>query len=124
MNGKPTLWLPGTDHAGIATQSVVEKQLQREKKLSRHDLGREKFVAEVWKWKELYGSRITQQLRSLGVSVDWSREHFTMDDQLATAVVEAFVRMFNDGIIYRDTRLVNWCCQLRSAISDIEVCSA
>lgn len=92
MCGRPTMWLPGTDHAGIATQTVVEKRLQKERGISRHDLGREAFVQEVWKWKETYGNRITSQLRHLGVSTDWSREAFTMDNNLSKAVNEAFVR--------------------------------
>lgn len=101
MCGKPTLWLPGTDHAGIATQAVVEKRLYKDEKLTRHDLGREKFIEKVWDWKHQYANRICSQLRVLGVSVDWSREAFTMDDNLSTAVKEAFVRMFDDGLIYR-----------------------
>lgn len=121
MRGRKVMWLPGTDHAGIATQAVVEKKLKREQGLTKADLGREKFVAEVWKWKEEFGDRITMQLRRLGASVDWSREAFTMDDQLSVAVKEAFVRMYNDGLIYRANRLVNWSCALRTCISDIEV---
>ena len=121
MRGLPVMWLPGTDHAGIATQAVVEKRLMKERGLTRHDLGREAFVKEVWTWKEQYGSTITGQLRSLGVSVDWSRERFTMDEQLSAAVAEAFVRLHERGLIYRDTKLVNWCPRLRTAISDIEV---
>lgn len=121
MRGLPVVWLPGTDHAGIATQTVVEKRLQKERGLSRHDLGREAFMGEVWKWKETYGDRITTQLRRLGVSTDWSRERFTMDEQCSRSVQEAFVRLHEDGLVYRDNRLVNWCCMLRSAISDIEV---
>jgi len=121
MCGRPTMWLPGTDHAGIATQTVVEKRLAKERGLSRHALGREPFLQEVWKWKESYGGRITSQLRHLGVSTDWTREAFTMDDKLSVAVKEAFVRLHEQGLIYRDNRLVNWCCSLRSAISDIEV---
>ena len=121
MHGRPVMWLPGTDHAGIATQAVVEKRLAKERGVTRHDLGREAFVKEVWAWKETYGSRITSQLRHMGVSVDWSREAFTMDEKLSSAVVEAFVRLHARGLIYRDTKLVNWCCRLRTAISDIEV---
>ncbi len=121
MNGKIALWVPGTDHAGIATQSVVEKMLKKEQGLTRHDLGREKFVEKVWEWKETYGNRITSQIRSLGSSCDWSREAFTMDENLSRAVTEAFCRFHEDGLLYRDTRLVNWSCALRSAISDIEV---
>ncbi|CAH8642692.1 unnamed protein product [Schistosoma rodhaini] len=121
MNGKVTLWIPGCDHAGIATQVVVEKKLWREKKLTRHDIGRDEFVKEVWKWKEEKGDRIYQQLRALGSSCDWSRARFTMDPSMSKAVTEAFIRLYNDGLIYRSLRLVNWSCTLRSAISDIEV---
>ncbi|VDP16272.1 unnamed protein product [Schistosoma margrebowiei] len=121
MNGKVTLWVPGCDHAGIATQVVVEKKLWREKNLTRHDIGRDEFVKEVWKWKEEKGDRIYQQLRALGSSCDWSRARFTMDPSMCKAVTEAFIRLYNDGLIYRSLRLVNWSCTLRSAISDIEV---
>jgi valyl-tRNA synthetase len=121
MKGRPTLWIPGTDHAGIATQSVVERMLMKETGQTRHDLGREAFTEKVWEWKETYGSRITNQIRQMGSSVDWSREVFTMDATRSKAVTEAFVRMFDDGLIYRDTRMVNWSCALKSAISDIEV---
>jgi len=121
MRGKMTLWVPGSDHAGIATQVVVEKKLAREEGLSRHDLGREGFVKRVWGWKEEYGSAIYDQLRRLGSSVDWDRCCFTMDPKMCTAVTEAFVRLHEDGTIYRSNRLVNWSCTLRSAISDIEV---
>jgi len=119
--GKMALWNPGCDHAGIATQVIVEKKLTREQGISRHDLGREKFVSKVWEWKEDYGGRIYNQLRSLGSSVDWDRACFTMDPKMVKAVTEAFVRMHEDGTIYRSNRLVNWSCSLRSAISDIEV---
>lgn len=121
MKGKTTLWNPGCDHAGISTQIVVEKKLKREQNLSRHDLGREKFVEEVWKWKTEKGDRIYNQLRLLGVSVDWSRATFTMDPKMCKAVTEAFVRLHEQGLIYRSKRLINWSCTLRSAISDIEV---
>jgi valyl-tRNA synthetase len=121
MQGKTTLWIPGTDHAGIATQSVVEKRLKKEEGLTRHDLGREAFVERVWEWKKRYGTRISEQIRCLGASVDWERETFTMDPKLSTAVTEAFVRFHESGLVYRDKRLVNWSCALRSAISDIEV---
>jgi valyl-tRNA synthetase len=121
MNGKITLWLPGVDHAGIATQSVVERMLMKTEKKTRHELGRENFVNKVWEWKEKYGDRITTQLRFLGASVDWTREVFTMDPKLSKAVNEAFVRFYEDGLLYRDTRLINWSCALQSALSDIEV---
>lgn len=121
MCGRPSMWLPGTDHAGIATQAVVEKRLMKNEGLTRHDLGRETFLKKVWEWKEDHGNTITQQLRSLGASVDWSREAFTMDSNLSRAVKEAFVRMHKKKLIYRDTRLVNWSCTLNTAISDIEV---
>lgn len=121
MCGKVALWVPGSDHAGIATQAVVEKKLWKDFQKTRHDLGREKFIEEVWKWKNDYGSRIYNQLRRIGSSVDWQRVAFTMDETRSRAVTEAFVRMYNDGLIYRDTRLVNWSCKLNTAISDIEV---
>ncbi|MEW5312672.1 MAG: hypothetical protein WDW38_004288 [Sanguina aurantia] len=121
MSGYNTLWVPGTDHAGIATQTVVEKKLAREQKLTRHDLGRENFVKEVWKYVDEYGGKICHQLRRIGSSVDWSRQAFTLDDNLSAAVLEAFVRMHESGVIYRDNRLVNWSVKLRTAVSDIEV---
>ncbi|KAL6496268.1 Valine--tRNA ligase, mitochondrial 1 [Orobanche gracilis] len=121
MSGYNTLWVPGMDHAGIATQVVAEKKLMREMNLTRHDIGREKFVAEVWNWKNEYGGTILKQLRRLGASLDWSRECFTMDEKRSIAVTEAFVRLHKEGLIYRDLRLVNWDCVLRTAISDIEV---
>ncbi|KAK3579107.1 hypothetical protein CHS0354_022128 [Potamilus streckersoni] len=121
MKGKVVLWNPGCDHAGIATQVVVEKKLWKERKLTRHDLGREEFVNEVWKWKEEKGDRIYHQLKKVGGSYDWDRACFTMDPKLSRAVLEAFVRLHEQGLIYRSVRLVNWSCTLRSAISDIEV---
>ena len=121
MKGDVTLYVPGTDHAGIATQSVVEKMLLKEQGKTRHDLGREAFLGKVWEWKEAYGSRICTQIRELGSSVDWSREAFTMDDRCSKAVVEAFCRFHEKGILFRDKRLINWSCKLKSAISDIEV---
>ncbi|WVY97592.1 hypothetical protein V8G54_029743 [Vigna mungo] len=121
MSGYNALWVPGMDHAGIATQVVVEKKVMRERNLTRHDLGREKFVAEVWEWKHKYGGTILQQLRRLGASLDWSRECFTMDERRSKAVTEAFVKLYDQGLVYRDLRLVNWDCVLRTAISDIEV---
>ncbi|XP_072317796.1 valine--tRNA ligase [Eucyclogobius newberryi] len=121
MKGETTLWNPGCDHAGIATQVVVEKKLMRERGMSRHDLGRESFIQEVWKWKNEKGDRIYHQLKKLGSSLDWDRACFTMDPKLSYAVQEAFVRLHEDGVIYRSKRLVNWSCTLNSAISDIEV---
>ena len=120
MQGRNTLWQPGTDHAGIATQMVVERQLGAQG-VSRHDLGREKFLEKVWEWKEQSGGTITRQIRRLGSSVDWSRERFTMDEGLSAAVQEAFVRLHDDGLIYRGKRLVNWDTKLHTAISDLEV---
>ncbi len=120
MLGHNTLWVPGTDHAGIATQIVVERQLQ-EQKVSRHDLGRKNFVAKVWEWKEQSGSTITGQMRRMGASVDWSREYFTMDEDLSRTVTETFVRLYEQGLIYRGKRLVNWDPVLMSAVSDLEV---
>ncbi len=120
MKGHNTLWQPGTDHAGIATQMVVERQLGAEG-VSRHDLGREKFLEKVWEWKEQSGGTITQQIRRLGSSVDWSRERFTMDDGLSNAVKEVFVRLHEEGLIYRGKRLVNWDPKLHTALSDLEV---
>ena len=122
MQGKPTLWQPGTDHAGIATQMVVERQLAA-KGLSRHDVGREKFIDEIWKWKAESGGTITKQLRRLGASPDWSRERFTMDDGLSNAVKEVFVKLHEEGLIYRGKRLVNWDPVLHTAVSDLEVIS-
>ena len=121
MKGKNVLWQPGTDHAGIATQMVVERNLQSEREVSRRDLGREAFVNEIWKWKEKSGGTITEQLRRLGASCDWSRERFTMDDGLSEAVIKVFVELYNDGLIYKDKRLVNWDPKLKTAISDLEV---
>jgi len=120
MKGEKTLWVPGTDHAGIATQNVVEKELGKEKK-RKEDIGREKFVEMVWKWKEKYGGQITMQLRRLGASCDWTRERFTMDEGLSRAVRKAFVSLYNDGLIYRGKRIINWCPRCKTAISDIEV---
>ncbi|MBR5557689.1 MAG: valine--tRNA ligase, partial [Acinetobacter sp.] len=120
MMGKNTLWQPGTDHAGIATQMVVERQLAAQD-ISRHDLGREKFIDKIWEWKEQSGNNITNQIRRLGSSVDWSRERFTMDDGLSNAVKEVFVRLHKEGLIYRGKRLVNWDPKLQTALSDLEV---
>lgn len=121
MQGFNTLWVPGVDHAGISTQVIVEKKIMKERGLTRHDLGREKFVEEIWKWKNDYGGRIFKQLRKVGASLDWTRECFTMDAQRSKAVVEAFVRLHQKGLIYRAVRLVNWDSILKTAISDIEV---
>jgi len=120
MQGFNTLWLPGMDHAGIATQNVVEKELARQG-LSRHDLGREKFVERVWEWKKQYGGIILQQIRRIGASCDWSRERFTFDEGLSRAVREVFVRLYDEGLIYRGKRLINWCPRCRTALSDLEV---
>jgi valyl-tRNA synthetase len=122
MRGFNTAWIPGTDHAGIATQIVVERQLDAQK-ISRHDLGREKFVEKVWEWKEKSGSTITGQMRRLGDSTDWSREYFTMDPKLSKVVTEVFVRLYEQGLIYRGKRLVNWDPKLGTAVSDLEVSS-
>ena len=120
MQGDNTVWIPGTDHAGIATQIVVERQLQ-EQKVSRHDLGRKNFVSKVWEWKEKSGNTITTQMRRMGDSVDWSREYFTMDPKLSKTVTETFVQLYEQGLIYRGKRLVNWDPILQSAVSDLEV---
>ena len=120
MRGHNTLWVPGTDHAGIATQIVVERQLEQQK-ISRHDLGRKNFVAKVWEWKEQSGSTITQQMRRLGASVDWGHEYFTMDEKLSAIVTDTFVQLHEQGLIYRGKRLVSWDPVLKSAVSDLEV---
>lgn len=119
MQGYDVLWVPGCDHAGIATQNVVERQLAKEK-ITRHDLGREKFVERVWEWKNQYGGTIMHQLRKLGSSLDWSRERFTMDPGLSEAVKEVFVRLYRDGLIYQGDYIINWCPRCRTALSDIE----
>ncbi|MGI9482149.1 MAG: valine--tRNA ligase [Hyphomicrobiales bacterium] len=121
MRGKDVLWQPGMDHAGIATQMVVERQLQENNEPSRWDMGREKFVEKVWEWKAVSGGSITDQLRRLGASCDWSRERFTMDDGLSAAVLKVFVQLYKEGLIYKDVRLVNWDPNLLTAISDLEV---
>ncbi len=120
MQGYRTVWVPGTDHAGIATQNVVEKQLSKEG-LSRHDLGREKFLEKVWEWKENYHERIVKQLKKMGASCDWTRERFTLDEGLSRAVREVFVRLFEEGLIYKDEYIVNWCPRCETALADIEV---
>jgi valyl-tRNA synthetase len=122
MCGRNTLWQPGTDHAGIATQMVVERQLEAQN-ISRHDLGREKFLDKVWEWKEESGNTISRQLRRMGSSVDWEHERFTMDEGLSESVREVFVRLYDEGLIYRGKRLVNWDPQLHTAVSDLEVIS-
>ncbi len=120
MTGKNTLWLPGTDHASIAVQAILDRQLKAEK-TDRYQLGREKFLERAWQWKEESGSTIVNQLRRLGVSVDWTRERFTMDEGLSHAVRTAFIKLYEDGLIYRGQYLVNWCPESRSAVSDLEV---
>jgi valyl-tRNA synthetase len=120
MSGKETLWLPGMDHAGIATQSVVERELLS-KGIKREELGREKFVEEVWKWKDSYGNTIIEQLQKLGASPDWNRLRFTLDKGYADAVIEAFVKYYNEGLLYKGERIINWCSRCHTALSDIEV---
>src|SRR5580693_6981866 len=120
MRGRDVLWQPGTDHAGIATQLIVERQLA-ERQMSRIGMGRDKFLAEIWKWKAESGGAITEQLRRLGASADWSRERFTMDEGLSRAVVKVFVELYRQGVIYKDKRLVNWDPRLQTAVSDLEV---
>jgi len=120
MKGYEVLWMPGTDHAGIATQNVVEKQLAQ-KGLSRHDVGREEFIKKVWQWREESGGQIINQLKKLGASCDWERERFTMDEGLSTAVREVFVQLYEEGLIYRANRLINWCPRCHTALSDLEV---
>ena len=121
MRGREVCWVPGMDHAGIATQAKVEAFLKKEKNLTRYDLGREKFLEEVWKWKEQYGGKIIQQLRTIGTACDWSRERFTFDEGLSNAVQEVFIRLYNDGLIYKGHRIINWCPKSRTALSDEEV---
>ena len=120
MQGYNVLWMPGTDHAGIATQNVVEKQLFEEG-LDRHTLGREKFIERIWKWKEQSGGTIISQLKKLGASCDWSRERFTMDEGLSEAVKEVFIRLYQEGLIYRSHYIINWCPRCQTALSDLEV---
>jgi valyl-tRNA synthetase len=121
MSGFNAMWMPGQDHAGIATQAVVEKELMKKDKTRRQDLGREKFLEKVWEWKEIYGDRILEQCKRLGLSLDWDRARFTLDDKSNKAVEKVFVSLFKKGLIYRGTRLVNWSPKLESAISDLEV---
>ncbi|MFM7580687.1 MAG: class I tRNA ligase family protein, partial [Microcystaceae cyanobacterium] len=120
MKGDNTLWLPGTDHASIAVQTILEKQLKAEG-IHKNELGREKFLARAWQWKAESGGTIVNQLRCLGVSVDWSRERFTMDEGLSQAVKTAFIQLYEEGLIYRGNYLVNWCPESQSAVSDLEV---
>ena len=120
MRGDNTLFLPGVDHAGIATQMLVERSLAAEG-ITRQQLGREEFVRRVWEWKEKYGSRITAQMKRIGDSCDWSRERFTLSPELSRAVLEAFVRLYERGLIYRGTYMVNWCPRCHTALSDLEV---
>src|SRR5690242_19660530 len=121
MRGRDVLWQPGTDHAGIATQMVVERQLMERQQPGRRELGRTAFVARVWQWKEQSGDAILKQLQRLGASCDWSRARFTMDEGLSRAVLKVFVTLYKAGLIYRDKRLVNWDPKLTTAISDLEV---
>ena len=120
MNNYETLWQPGTDHAGIATQALVEKKLAKEN-INKQDLGREKFINKVWEWKNEYGDIIINQLKKLGCSCDWSRNAFTMDENLSKSVIKVFVEMYNKGLIYKSRKLVNWDTVLKTAISDLEV---
>src|SRR5690349_3702204 len=121
MKGFPTLWIPGTDHAGIATQLMVERNLLKTEEVTREELGREEFVKRTWEWKKKYGSIITNQIRRLGASCDWTRERFTLDDGLSRAVREGFVHLYEKGLIYRGPRLINWSPGLKTAVSDLEV---
>src|SRR3989339_1067353 len=120
MEGYRTLWIPGTDHAGIATQNVVEKMLKKEG-VSRHDLGREKFLEKVWEWKEKYGNIILDQMKKIGASCDWTRTRFTMDPEYQEAVSTAFLHYYKKGWIYQGERVINWCIRCATAISDLEV---
>ena len=121
MQGYNAVWIPGTDHAGIATQARVEEHIRATEGKTRHDLGREEFLKRTWAWKEEYGGRILKQLRKLGASVDWSRERFTMDEGCSRAVREVFVRLYEKGLIYQGNYSVNWCPQCSTTLSDIEV---
>ncbi|MCH2112838.1 MAG: class I tRNA ligase family protein, partial [Planctomycetes bacterium] len=121
MSGFETLWVPGTDHAGIATQAVVEKKLFQEEGLTREDVGRDAFLEKIWDWKETYGNTILSQLKRLGTSCDWTRTKFTFDPEMSIAVRTAFVRLWEKDLIYRGARLVNWDCKLQTAVSDDEI---
>ena len=120
MRGRETLWIPGTDHAGIATQLLVEKELLKSNVL-RKDIGRDAFLEKVWQWKKEKGGGITTQLRRLGASADWSKEKFTLDDEMCVAVTEAFIQLYDKGLIYRGDYMVNWAPTLQTAVSDLEV---
>ena len=121
MQGYAALWVPGTDHAGIATQIKVEEMLRKEEGLTRYDLGRDAFLERVWAWKKQYGNRIVEQQKSLGVSCDWDRSRFTMDDGCSKAVRETFCELYEKGLIYKGNRIINWCPHCRTALSDAEV---
>src|SRR5688572_24533592 len=121
MDGKEVLWLPGTDHAGIATEGMVSKQIWKEEKKSKRDIGREEFIKRVWQWKEKHGGIIIEQLKKLGCSCDWTRERFTMDPEYARNVQRVFVDLYKKGLIYRGKRMVNWCPATQTALSDEEV---
>ena len=121
MRGFNTVWIPGIDHAGIATQAVVEKQLKEKENLTRHDVGRDGLVERIWAWKQQYGDRILMQLQRLGCSCDWTRTRFTLDEMCAKAVRETFFKLFRDGLVYRGKRLVNWDTHLQTSISDDEI---
>ena len=121
MQGYSALWLPGTDHAGIATQIKVEEELRTKEGLTRYDLGREKFLQRVWQWKEKYGNRIVEQQKKMGASCDWSRSRFTMDEGCSKAVRETFCELYDKGLIYKGSRIINWCPHCLTALSDAEV---
>src|SRR5213595_664007 len=121
MDGKEVLWMPGTDHAGISTHVVVEKQIKKDERKTRFDLGREEFLKRVWQWKEKHGSIIIEQLKKLGCSCDWSRQRFTMDEDYVRCVQKVFVELYRNGLIYRGKRMVNWCPATLTALSDEEV---
>ncbi len=120
MTGVPTLWVPGVDHAGIATQNVVERELKKEGK-TRHDIGREELVKRIWKWKKEKGGKIIEQLKTLGCSCDWTKERFTMDEGLSNAVKEVFIRLYEKGLIYKGKRIINWCPRCVTALANDEV---
>ena len=120
MQGYATLWVPGTDHASIATEVKIVEEMAEEGK-TKNDLGREGFLERAWQWKEQYGGRIVDQLKKLGSSLDWSRERFTMDEGCSRAVTEVFIRLYNKGLIYRGDRIINWCPECKTALSDAEV---